>query len=213
MRKLNFIDGIIIFILTGVTLLTIGSYFQSNFGKLGLFLSQITLLIPSLIYIKIFNLDFKETFRFNKADFKEYIRAFLLWLIGFVLVGIVGSILMEKFPQWVEPLQQIEDAVIFDDNIILNIFIVALMPSICEELVFRGIIMTSFKRYKIFSVLISALFFGLLHIYPIKIIPTAIIGFVIGYSVYKSNSIYTGMFIHFINNSFSIIMSSLIDTF
>jgi len=49
--------------------------------------------------------------------------------------------------------------------------------------------------------------FGVFHIYPGKILSTAILGMLFAYVVAKTGSILAGMFLHFINNIFSIIIS------
>ncbi|MFC2140079.1 type II CAAX prenyl endopeptidase Rce1 family protein, partial [Bacteroidota bacterium] len=78
----------------------------------------------------------------------------------------------------------------------------AVVPSICEEVFFRGYVQKSFElKYKPFwAALITALFFGLYHFNPFGMIPLILLGLFIGYSAYMSNSIIVPMLIHFLNN-------------
>jgi uncharacterized protein len=84
----------------------------------------------------------------------------------------------------------------------LIILVVAIVPSICEETMFRGFIQRSFEfRMKPFwAALITAVFFGLYHFNPYDLIPLIALGFFFGFATYTSNSIVTPIFLHFLNN-------------
>ncbi|MPM61842.1 hypothetical protein SDC9_108705 [bioreactor metagenome] len=98
------------------------------------------------------------------------------------------------------------------DNLLLNICLVAVMPAICEELFFRGFILTSFKHnnksYK-GAIIASGILFGMMHMDFIRIIPTSILGMSFAYAVCKTNSIGVSMFMHFINNGFAVVVSHI----
>lgn len=214
MLKPRFLDGIIIYILSVLILFTIGGYVQNNFGLIGLALSQIFLVTPPILYSYVKKLDFKTTFKLNKPKIKYLFGGLFLWLGGYFYIIIITNILIMIFPNSLESLEALNEALIFEDSFILNLIVVALFPAFCEEFIFRGFIMSSFdkcEKSSILSVIISSALFGILHIYFIKIIPTALLGFIIGYSVYKTNSIFVGSFIHFINNALSVVMMFLVD--
>ena len=86
------------------------------------------------------------------------------------------------------------------------------MPAICEEMFFRGFILTSFKNnqksYK-GAIIFSGILFGIMHMDFIRIIPTSILGISFAYAVCKSNSIGVGMFMHFLNNGFAVIVTHM----
>jgi sodium transport system permease protein len=86
--------------------------------------------------------------------------------------------------------------------------LIAILPPICEELMFRGAILSSFREAvngKIAAV-ISAILFGIMHMSLIKLPVTAILGFIIAITVMMSGSIFGGSIIHFINNGLSVIL-------
>ena len=88
------------------------------------------------------------------------------------------------------------------------IFVVAVIPAICEETFFRGFIQKSFEfRYKPFtSALITAIFFGVYHFHPYQIIPLVLLGLYFGYAAYKTNSIFVPMSMHFLNNFIALML-------
>lgn len=87
------------------------------------------------------------------------------------------------------------------------VFIVAVVPSICEEVLFRGFVQKSFEqKFKpYFSIFITSLFFGLYHFNPYGLIALISLGFYFGYAAYKSDSIIIPMILHFLNNFLAVI--------
>ncbi|PID58393.1 MAG: CPBP family intramembrane metalloprotease domain-containing protein [Ignavibacteriae bacterium] len=90
----------------------------------------------------------------------------------------------------------------------LVIFTVAVTPAICEEFFFRGFVQKSFefKQKPFTAILLTSLFFGFYHFNPYGLIPLILLSFYLGYAVYKSNSIFTSIVLHFLNNFFAIMV-------
>lgn len=82
---------------------------------------------------------------------------------------------------------------------------VAIAAPILEELIFRGVVLKGFlKRYDPKKAIVwSAVIFGVAHLNPWQFVAAFAVGLVIGYMYWKTQSIWPGIFIHFINNSFS----------
>ena len=81
---------------------------------------------------------------------------------------------------------------------------IAVVPALVEEMAFRGIVMQALRRFGDgFAIICSAILFGLMHC-NLQQIPFAIMaGLFIGYAVVITNSLWTGIIIHFLNNAFS----------
>ena len=90
---------------------------------------------------------------------------------------------------------------------VLLVLVIAVMPAIGEELLFRGLVFGSMRqKYKVaWAIFLSALFFGAYHTNLVKLIPTGLLGACFAYIVYKSGSIFISMFLHFTNNFLSVI--------
>lgn len=70
-----------------------------------------------------------------------------------------------------------------------------------EELLFRGVIQSGFKKWGIkVAVGFSALIFMIMHGSVLQTVHQFIIGVVIGYIFYKTNNLWIGVIIHFFNN-------------
>lgn len=87
------------------------------------------------------------------------------------------------------------------DNLWLSVLTIAFLPAIFEELFFRGAILSVLSnKKKASSLFISAALFALVH-GSLYMIPSSFFaGIVLGITVYLTESIYTAMLVHFINN-------------
>jgi membrane protease YdiL (CAAX protease family) len=90
---------------------------------------------------------------------------------------------------------------------VLIITVVAVTPAICEEVFFRGFVMTSFnQKFKpFFSAFITAFFFAIYHFNPYGSLALILLGLYFGFAAYTSNSIIVPMFLHFLNNFLAIL--------
>ncbi len=89
-------------------------------------------------------------------------------------------------------------------------FIIAFVGPVVEELVFRRAltdVLRSFKIPRLVVVFIVALVFGFLHVYSgkdyIMVFPYIVMGLVLGFLEYATDSIYIPFILHYINNALS----------
>ncbi len=84
---------------------------------------------------------------------------------------------------------------------------ITIVPPIVEELLFRGMVLQSLRKYGDgFAVVTSAILFGLYHGNFVQMVFAFIAGLVMGLVVVRTNSLWTSILIHFINNSISFSM-------
>lgn len=81
---------------------------------------------------------------------------------------------------------------------------VIVIPPIVEEMLFRGVVLQSLKRFGDgFAVVVSALFFGLYHGNLIQIVFAFLSGLALGFVVVRTGSLLPSILIHCINNGIS----------
>lgn len=95
--------------------------------------------------------------------------------------------------------------------VLLTIIHVGLVPSVCEEILYRGYVQRALeKSWGVWvAIVVSGLLFGLYHIRLTQIIPLAVIGMLLAWVVWKSDSIYPAMTGHFVNNGGSVLVASM----
>lgn len=82
---------------------------------------------------------------------------------------------------------------------------IVVFPSIIEELLFRGVIMQSLRRFGDgFALAVSAILFSFAHGNLLQGPNALVMGIVIGYFVLRTGSLLTGMLIHFVNNALAV---------
>lgn len=88
----------------------------------------------------------------------------------------------------------------------------AVVPALCEEYAFRGVMMQSLRKYGDSAAIgISALVFGIMHGNMTQAPFAFLLGLVIGRLVISTKSLWTGIGIHLINNSYAIILTAVYD--
>ncbi len=86
--------------------------------------------------------------------------------------------------------------------LILNLFVLAVIPAICEEFIYRGMILNGFRKFgSIAAIFISALFFALAHGSAMQFFYQFVLGVVLAAVVIKTGSIIASMVVHFVNNA------------
>jgi membrane protease YdiL (CAAX protease family) len=99
-------------------------------------------------------------------------------------------------------------------GLLFNLFMIAFLPAIGEELLFRGVIQRIFSnwtRSHHWGIWISAILFSALHIQFYGFVPRMLLGVLFGYLLIWSGSMWLPILAHFFNNGFAVVAMYLID--
>ena len=89
---------------------------------------------------------------------------------------------------------------------VLSFLATAVIPAFCEELVFRGLVVSQLLPYgKTTAVLGSAVLFGLIHQNYGQFFYATLAGVVLALAVIESGSVWVGVIIHLLNNLISVV--------
>jgi len=97
-------------------------------------------------------------------------------------------------------------------DFLFGLFVIAVLPAIGEELVFRGMIQPELYRATgnhHAAIWISAIIFSAFHIQFFGFVPRMFLGALFGYLYVWSGNLFLPMFAHFVNNGFSVLMMYL----
>jgi sodium transport system permease protein len=77
-----------------------------------------------------------------------------------------------------------------------------LLAAVCEELAFRGFILSGLRqRFRTWpAILLSSFLFAIYHLNVFQALPALVLGIVLGILAVRSNSLLPGMLLHFLNN-------------
>lgn len=93
-------------------------------------------------------------------------------------------------------------------DLLINLFIMALLPAIGEELFFRGSLQKSLLRISKkpwLAILLSSAVFGLLHGTFFKLLPIFTLGILLGTVYHVTRNLWYTITIHFLNNAFAVL--------
>lgn len=142
----------------------------------------------------------KKIFNFAIGHIDKYILIFLLSIVMIIWADFFTSLI--PMPNWVK--EMFKNA--FNLSI-PNILIITIFAPLLEEILVRGLVLRGYlKNYTPNKAIIaSAIFFGIIHLNPWQFVAGFISGLVLGYLYYKTKSLTPSIFVHFVNNSLSVI--------
>ncbi len=122
---------------------------------------------------------------------------------GSLAFGVISAMLEHfwglrlEFPKFAAPLGSAATA--------LYCVRIILIPAVLEELLFRGVIMQSLRRFgDMFALTCSSVVFALAHNNAAQGVSAFCVAMAIGFFVLRTGSLVTGMLIHFVNNALAV---------
>ena len=202
-KTLKVYHGIIMLILSAVCVFFVSPILGANLGLYGTLLNEILLLVLAVALTAVVRGDFKQVFPIHKPKLSAVFGTILLWIGSFLAIMIVTMIIAYFFPEEVIGVSQGLGMEFASLTFIISFVIVSISPAICEEAVFRGVVMHSFDngKNKWIAIVVTGLIFGAFHGNIWRFVPTALLGIMLGYIVYETDNMIYGALFHAINNA------------
>jgi len=203
--------GLVYFTLSLLVWFYLGMLLQSGKDKLeGLVQSQLLLiLLPVLLIIRILKLKANEVLRFKLPKANQLLLLPFIAIPAMLIVAYLMQSINMVFPisqKYIESMQALMNISANPWTLLLTL---ALLPGICEEVLFRGWLMRFYESSgKVIAVVCTALFFAVFHLDPVRLLPTFLLGLLLGYLTIRSGSIISSMISHTINNGFAVLVAS-----
>lgn len=134
----------------------------------------------------------------------------LFWCVSAALGALIPSTwLQELMPELPNSAEEVFDIILKDR---WGYFVVGLLAPLSEELVFRGAVLRSLLKWKSnpwIGIVISAFLFALIHMNPVQMPHAFLIGLLLGWMYYRTDSIVPGVVYHWVNNTVAYVMYNL----
>lgn len=181
-------------------------YAEKPFYVYAMYLANQIALIAALIYLCKGKKEPLKLFSVNKTTPRYYILAITLTLGMLFGLGYLNELFLQFLDKLGLNYNGLSLPLDTPLRIILSLIIVGLIPPIVEELVFRGVILSSLSRFsKSGTLILSGLLFALFHQNPAQTIYQFITGVIFALIVLKSGSILPSIIMHAFNNVFIIL--------
>jgi len=151
----------------------------------------------------------------------------IIMLVSLPMINYMVSVNeMMKLPQFLQGIEnwmkdaedqaaQLTDAFLGTETVsglLVNLFMIAILPAFGEEMLFRGVLQRLFSewfRNVHVGIIFTAFIFGAIHLQFYGILPRMFLGLMFGYLYYWSGSLWLPIFAHFLNNGSAVIVSFL----
>jgi len=170
----------------------------------------VLILLPAICYFIITKSSIKDTLHFKKTS---WANIFLAMGIGFFIQPFMNfiSLMSQLFVK-----NYIGDYVdeMMSMPFLLLLFLLAVTPALVEEITFRGIILSNFKKQTVLAAcIINGLLFGIFHGNINQFLYAFVLGGLFAYILHLTGSIIPAMVTHFIINASALTSQKLVDIF
>jgi membrane protease YdiL (CAAX protease family) len=181
----------------------------------GTVISYPVMFIPPWLYVTAQsrrNEFFETGYSLDSSNFGRLggFRMALIVSVATLALGFVTDSLnaiMPETPEWFEnAMSQIMDAPVWITLISVSIFAPLFEEWLCRGVILRGLLQ---KTHPVSAILVSAVFFAVLHMNPWQALPAFILGALFGYIYYKTGSLKLTMLMHCVNNTFAVVFSKI----
>lgn len=126
--------------------------------------------------------------------------------LGFMGLAVwIGLLQARMFPESVRMAEALRKILDFGESGLglgTALLVAAVGPAVCEEALFRGLLLSSLKgkTRPFLAILIVSLLFGLSHMSIFRLVPTFVLGLYLTFIVHRTGSVYLSMLAHALNN-------------
>lgn len=175
--------------------------------RIALIISQSIILIPAIIYVILTRQNLFKLIRFRKINIQTFFLVILFTYCMMPLLNLVNAISMLFSTNLIKGAA----TNIMGDNLLLGLFMVAIIPAVVEETTYRGVLYNTYKpNGALKAIFLSGLVFGAVHMNFNQFFYAAFLGIVMALVIEATDSICSSMLMHFIFNGNSVMMLYLL---
>jgi sodium transport system permease protein len=202
-----FLGVVLLYLLAGIP-------FQLLLGEVGLALTQLTIFLGGTLYfVRRGGYDPVATLSLRRPERRHVLGGLVLlagatpvaWFLAWLQSLVVP--IPEAFLEAMSGLLETDDPL----RMLWLLILVAVLPAICEEFLFRGAILSGLRsRFtKWGAIVLSGVLFGLVHAPQavFRFLPTAWLGIVLAWVVWESRSLWVAVLLHFVNNGAILVLT------
>ena len=179
---------------------------------LALFIGQGFMVIPLLLFLTARKESFVDRLRIRKLSFPVILSTLVLSLGIIILVDEFDRIASLLFtpPEHLDQLGYMLKFDSFNMAVFLMFGIVVLAP-LGEEILFRGFLQKFLEEHwqdVTRAVLVTSLFFAIIHLNPFWLIQIYMLGVILGFLAWRTGSIWAGFILHAANNLVALLFTN-----
>ncbi len=206
----------------GVMILAVSFIFRSaatvppdfaGFARVTLALQLAAILTPALLMAVVLTSSPRQTLLLRLPRWKMIPAAAVLAVAMHPFIMALNALVMHLYPMAPEMMQAVDklQTQFASADLGLLVLCVAVAPALCEELAFRGFILSGCRNLGSDwrAIVVSALFFGATHAFLQQSINACLLGIVLGYLAVRSGSLLPGVVFHFLHNAMTVLSAKV----
>lgn len=178
---------------------------QLLFNEVGVFL------VGSLLMIRLYRLDLREVLGIRRLRWPIWAAVLMAVPAAQVVALAFFRLVSTVIPTPDQLLREFSKEMAPTSLPVWQMYLLmALLPAICEELAFRGLLLHGIRKrfHPVVQCLLVGIVFGIFHYALFRIAPTALLGVILTAIAMMTGSILPGMLFHAANNSFALWLES-----
>jgi membrane protease YdiL (CAAX protease family) len=181
-----------------------------------------TFILPATVLALIlYRRDWKSFLKLDRSPVWKFVGWGALWIIlAFPLAQFTYWMNQQvPLPEWMNTLENSSEEIIgafliMDSpfEFLFTFLVMAIIPAIGEEMVFRGIFQGSFAkmfRHPAWSIWLAAIIFSAFHMQFQGFLPRLLLGALLGYLYFWSNNLWVPIAAHFVYNGIQVIAAKI----
>ena len=197
-----------------------------NSAKILQITSQIGMfIIPAIAFAYLTSNSVTRNLRLNRrAEPHTVVFAILITILSIPFINLLAQWNMDwhlpeswyAIEEWMRKTQEANDQMIAvlakmetNSDIILNVLMMAILPAVGEELIFRGVLqpqIIKMVKNPHVGIILTAILFSAIHLQFLGFFSRAILGVLFGYLFYYSKNIRYPILAHFLNNFLALVL-------
>ncbi len=185
----------------------------NSFARGTLVLQLAVFLTPALVMAVMLTGSPRQTLLLRLPRWKMVFAAALLAVAMHPFIIVLGSLIEYLYPIGDEMKQQFANLQTMSASADMGLLILcfAAVPAVCEELAFRGFVLSGCRNLgnNWRAIIVSAIFFGVAHGILQQSINACLLGIVLGYLAVRSGSLLPGVVFHFLHNAMMVLSAKI----
>lgn len=182
-----------------------------DFLVLALVTQGVVILLPTLLLTFTLARSPVQTLLLTRPDWRHLCVAALLAAALHPVVSWMQHGVMKLYPVNDELAEQLNKLLAQPSNPWLLLLVIAVAPALCEELAFRGFVLSGLRHMgrKWRAIVLSSLAFGMSHALFQQSLIASLVGCVLGFIAVQAGSIWPGMLYHLLHNGLAVLSTKV----
>jgi sodium transport system permease protein len=184
----------------------------SDFIGIAAVTQLVVIATPALLMAVMLTRNPAKTLLLTRPAVLASLAAVLLAVMLHPAANLLQVTVNRVYPISEQVTQALNQMVLGSDDLWVLLLVFAVLPAVCEELAFRGFVLSGLRHmgHKWTAIIISSIFFGAAHALFQQSIVACVMGMILGFIAIQAGSILPCILFHVVHNSMAVLVQKLV---